>query len=240
MAHVYRFFGTKQSSNNWQLEEDEARHALKVLRLSDGDIVEVVDGLGAVVSGRIRIESKSKVFVTTTEELFTPKDLFTRYMLMGALKPGDVDDLIAPLTELGVDKLIIFRQVDTAQFRLSESAAERWQRLARAAAKQSKRAYTLEIVCSPDVSAAMDLVKDVTHRWILEPKAEVDLLSIVPNVSSGSGLAVLIGGEKGLSEAETLQATRQGFQPVRLGPWILRARTAAQAAAVFLGMMPRP
>lgn len=240
MAHIYRFFGTKQSSNNWQLEEEEAHHALKVLRLSDGDHVEVMDGLGAVASGRLRIESKSKVFVTSTEEFSSPKDLFTRYILMGALKPGDVDDVIAPLTELGVDKLIIFRQADTAQFRVSDSAIERWQRLARSAAKQSKRAYVLEINCTQDMPFALGLVNEVTHRWILEPTADVDLLSAVATVRSGSGIAVLIGGEKGLSEAETLQATRQGFKPVRLGRWILRAQTAAQAAAVFLGMMPRP
>jgi acetyl-CoA acetyltransferase len=42
-----------------------------------------------------------------------------------------------------------------------------------------------------------------------------------------------------VTSAERAQALKAGFEGVRLGPWVLRARTAAQAAAVFLGMMRR-
>ncbi len=239
MAHVYRFFGQKDSSGVWRLEDDEAHHAIKVLRLSGGEVVELVDGKGTVVTGRLVLESKSKAVLTEASELFTQKDPFCRCIVLGALKPGDVDDLIAPLVELGADKIIIFHQSDTAQYRTSDSALDRWQRLARSAVKQSKRPWGVEMTSAGSLTAALDLTKDVSHHWILLPGAKDDLISLLPSASSGRGVSMLIGGEKGFTLAEQDQALASGYKPVRLGPHVLRARTAAQAAAVFLGMMPR-
>jgi 16S rRNA (uracil1498-N3)-methyltransferase len=239
MAHQYRFFGEKDASGAWRLEDDEAHHAIKVLRLSGGEVIELVDGKGTVATGRLVLESKSKAALSDVSEVFTPKDTFCRCILLGALKPGDVDDLIAPVVELGADKLIIFHQADTAQYRTSDSALERWQRLVRSAVKQSKRPWSVEIAPASSLAAALDLAKDLSHHWILSPEAKDDFLNVLPVVTSGRGVSVLIGGEKGFTKSEQDQALAAGYKPVRLGPYVLRARTAAQAAAVFLGMMPR-
>lgn len=239
MAHQYRFFGEKDASGVWKLEDDEAHHAIKVLRLSDGEMVELVDGKGTVVTGRLVLESKSKAALAEASEVFTPKDSFCRCIVLGALKPGDVDDLIAPVVELGADKLIIFHQTDTAQYRTSDSALDRWQRLIRSAVKQSKRPWSVDIASASSLTAALDLTKDLSHRWILVPGAKDDLISLLPSASSGVGVSILVGGEKGFTQVEQDQALASGYKPVRLGPYVLRARTAAQAAAAFLGMMPR-
>jgi len=241
MAHIYRFFGQKVSEGHWSLDEDEARHAIKVLRLADQTQVEVMDGRGRVASGRLVTESKSRATVHEVSETYTEKDPFNRCVILGALKPGDLDDLIAPLTELGVDKLIIFLQSDTAQFRLSDSAVERWRRLVRSAVKQSKRSWELELECAGDLASALKLAQKIPSRWMLTPDAASDVLTEISSTKSLSlGVAVLIGGEKGLSKAEESLASGQGYRPVKLGPFVLRARTAAHAAAVFLGMLPRP
>lgn len=241
MAHIYRFFGQKTSEGVWALDDEEARHAVKVLRLTDQSQIEVMDGRGRVASGRLVIESKSKATVSDARETFTEKDTFNRSILLGALKPGDVDDLIAPLTELGVDELIVFHQSDTAQFRLSDGAMERWRRLVRSAVKQSKRPWELELKSAVDLSSAIKTAQGGPIRWMLTPDADTDVFQAVSQVSAGSpGITVLIGGERGLSKVEESLALERGYKPVRLGPWVLRARTAAQAAAVFLGMLPRP
>lgn len=241
MAHIYRFFGQKTSEGLWTLDDEEARHAVKVLRLTDQSQVEVMDGRGRVASGRLVIESKSKVTVLDVRETYTKKDTFNRSILLGALKPGDVDDLIAPLTELGVDELIVFHQSDTAQFRLSDGAMERWKRLVRSAVKQSKRPWELDLKSAVDLSSAIKTAQGGPIRWMLTPDADADVFQEVSQVTAGSpGITVLIGGERGLSKVEESLALEQGYKPVRLGPWVLRARTAAQAAAVFLGMLPRP
>ena len=240
MAHIYRFFGQKLSDGTWGLDEEDARHAIKVLRLPPQAHVEVMDGRGRVAAGRLVIESKSKATVHDVTESYTEQDGFNRCVLIGALKPGDLDDLIAPLTELGLDRLIVFHQSDTAQFRLSDSAVERWRRLVRSAVKQSKRAWELELECVRDLSSALALTQSIPYRWMLTPDAPSDVLSEISGVALNShGIAVLIGGERGLTQAEESLALGQGYHPVKLGPWVLRARTAAQAAAVFLGMMPR-
>jgi 16S rRNA (uracil1498-N3)-methyltransferase len=237
MTHIYRFFGEKVNDGSWRLADEEVTHALKVLRLNDGDSVEVMDGCGLTGQGTLKIESKSKALAVDVTETWTPQDNFCRWILLGALKPGDVDDLIAPLVELGADKIIIYRQADTPHFRISDGASERWQRLVRAALKQSKRPWTVEVQAVGDLDAALALAAPCTYKWMLDHEAKVDLLAKSWAKPEGQGVAALIGGEKGLSAAERAQALKAGFEGVRLGPWVLRARTAAQAAAAFLGMM---
>ena len=237
MSHIYRFFGEKLNDGIWRFADEEVTHALKVLRLKDGDLVEVMDGRGLTGHGTLKIESKSKAFAVNVTETSTPQDSFRRWILLGALKPGDVDDLIAPLVELGADKIIIYRQAETPHFRIADGASDRWQRLVRAALKQSKRPWSVDLEAVDDLGAALDLVAPCTYKWMLDHEAKVDLLAKTLAKVEGQGVAALIGGEKGLTAAERAQALKAGFEGVRLGPWVLRARTAAQAAAVFLGMM---
>ncbi len=240
MAHLYRFFGEQTSSGQWRLNEDEVVHALKVLRLVDGAQIEVMDGQGNVGQGPMTVESKSKASMIQVTGKFTAKDPVSRCVMLGALKPGDVDDLVSPLIELGADRIIVFRQEDTPHFRLNEGAAERWQRLMRSAIKQSKRAWFVPIEAVESLPEALLLVAAYSHKWMLTPDATQDLQTISSKVTDLVGAVTLIGGEKGLTPKEEKAARDSGFLDVRLGPWILRARTAAPAAAVFLGMLPRP
>jgi 16S rRNA (uracil1498-N3)-methyltransferase len=239
MAHTYRFFAERVSAGQWRFEDEEATHALKVLRLDAGTVIEVMDGRGMVGVGTLSVESKSKVFAVDVVETMTAQDPVLRCVILGALKPGDLDDLIAPLVELGCDRVIAFRQDDTPRFRVADGARERWQRLVRAAVKQSKRPVLASIDVVDSLEEALALVEKASHKWILLPGAARDLLTVTQELDGVTGMAALIGGEKGFSAREESTAKSAGFLPVRLGPWVLRARTAIPAAAVFLGMLPR-
>lgn len=241
MGHVYRFFGEKISEGHWKLDDDEVTHALKVLRLEDGEMIEVMNGKGLTASGKLHVQSKSKASAIDVTEKYLPQDSFARSILIGALKPGDIDDLIAPLVELGVDQIIVFRQDDTPHFRVNASSHERWQRLVRSAIKQSKRPWLVTVEAFESLDAALVKTNGFTQKWLLSPDGSRDFIDTTKDLRhlGGGGIAALIGGEKGLSEREESLALHAGFDRVRLGPWILRARTAAPAAAVFLGMLPR-
>jgi 16S rRNA (uracil1498-N3)-methyltransferase len=239
-AHVFRFFGHKNmATGNWSLDDDDVVHALKVLRLSDDALIEVMDGAGHMCAARLKIQSKSKASAAVIAESFTPKDLISRTIILGALKPGDVDELIAPLVELGIDRIIVFRQEDTPHFRLSDNASDRWERLVKTAMKQSKRPWMVVVEAADTLNAALERVADHSHKWILSPEAPADILTVATSVTSSSGVVALLGGERGLSSREEDIALAAGFAPVKIGPWVLRAKTAASAAAVFLGMLPR-
>jgi 16S rRNA (uracil1498-N3)-methyltransferase len=239
MAHLYRFFGERSPEGNWRLSDDEVVHALKVLRLADGAKIEVLDGAGSVGVGELEVESKSKAWAVRVTETFTAKDPVARCVMIGALKPGDADDLIAPLVELGADRIVVFRQEDTPHFRLTEAATDRWQRLIRSAMKQSKRPWLVSVEAVESLTEALGLVSSYSHKWMLTPDAVHDLQAVSSGLTEVRGAVALIGGEKGLAPKEEAAARAAGFVDVRLGPWILRARTAAPAAAVFLGMLPR-
>jgi 16S rRNA (uracil1498-N3)-methyltransferase len=239
LGHIYRFYATRVALGVWRLDEDEVVHALKVLRLADGQTVEVMDGKGVTGVGRFQIESKSKAIVLDVSEVVHPQDSRTRALMIAALKPGDVDDLVAPLVELGVDRIIVYRQDETSKHRLSDGATERWARLARAAMKQSKRPWEVKMSCYGSLADALEEVTAFDVRWMLSAEAPCDFLTEVARLSSAGGSVVaLVGGEKGFSQREESLALAKGFVPIRLGPWILRAKTAGIASANLLGMMP--
>jgi 16S rRNA (uracil1498-N3)-methyltransferase len=239
VAHRYRFFGSPQDGARWSLDDEEVTHALKVLRLESGAEIEVMNGKGEVCVARLVVTSKSKAHAEVVSTESFPEDTVERAILLGALKPGDIDELIAPLVEMGVDRLIVFRQDDTPQFRVSDQAGERWQRLVRAAVKQSKRPWTAVVEVAEGLEEAVAMTRPGAQKWYLDPDAETDLITLTTELREPVSFVALVGGEKGLSRRESELAHKNGFIPVRLGPWVLRAKTAAVGAAVFLGMLPR-
>jgi 16S rRNA (uracil1498-N3)-methyltransferase len=113
-------------------------------------------------------------------------------------------------------------------------------RLVKSAVKQSKRPWMVQVEAVESVEVALEMTREIEQKWYLDPESAVDFVDESKHVSKSRTVAAIIGGEKGLTSKESKLVKESGYKPVRLGPWILRARTAVIGAAVFLGMMPRP
>ena len=110
------------------LEGTEARHAVTVKRLAPGEPVDIVDGAGTRMSGRVVAASPAALEVECTS-LAVEERPATRLVLVQALAKGDRDELaIETATELGIDAVIPWQ---------SERSIVRWKgdRAARAHAK---------------------------------------------------------------------------------------------------------
>ena len=233
MSHRFRFFGTAQTSG-WLIAGDEHTHLAKVLRLPVGSVIEVMDGTGIWCVGKIAEITASTARVEVQEN---KKDLPRAVKLivaLGALSHGEVDEVLSPLVELGVDEIIVFGQEDQGKSRLNEKAIERWQRMILSACKQCKRALV------PKLSTMKSCyeVAAAGHLWeskfvgVADASSRLNTMQI--RLVAGTTAGIVVGSEKGLSEEELNSLLEHGFLPVRLGSHVLRAKTAAIACTAVL------
>ncbi len=234
MAHSFRFFAESVSETHWQIAGDEAHHLHKVVRLGVGDRVEVMDGKGGVADGVIEDIASGFVNVRVTNKVQNPQPEVPMAIALGVLKYGDIDDLLPMLTEFGIDQVHIFGQVGVAKDRLSEKVQARWQKIIRQACKQAKRPWLPEIVVHSDVSSLLAATGGMS-RVVLDPDAD-ELVGGAMLRGEGGPVLLIVGGEKGFSAEEQAILGASNVLRGRIGSYVLRAVTAAYAAAVNLAM----
>lgn len=239
MSHVFRFHGQRSPVGSWQLFPDEWYHLLKVLRVSVGTRFEICDGFGWSAQAKLVGLGKHEGNFELEAEIFSPALPSERQITLGlaALKPQSVDDIIPPLVELGLDRLLVFPYAGMAKGRLGEKIFERWQRIVAAAAKQCKRPWWPELVWLESFEEFLSTSQSFPHRLLLDPEAPT-LLADFQAQTAGPVIAA-IGSEKGFSEEESRQLLSVQFRPTRIEGAILRAITAALATTAILRQNPQ-
>lgn len=233
MSHTFRFFGNKVAECFWSLEGFETDHARKVLKLKVGDTVEVMDGKGRVAIGAVREIVRDQILVAAGQETFEPKPTIRKALALGALKPGDLDDILPGLIEWGLDEIYVFQQRDTAKFRTSEKAQERWERIAMAAVKQCKRTWMPVVATLDSLDDMLQALTSFDGKFVLDAAGRKPLLASL-DAEKRLSIAAIVGGERGLDEVELSKCVSAGFTCVNIGPHILRATTAALGTAALL------
>jgi 16S rRNA (uracil1498-N3)-methyltransferase len=217
------------------LSPDQAHHLRHVLRLRVGDEVELFDGKGLNVSGRIE-RSGTEIHVGTLTILETPEQRRTSLLIAVALIKFDrFEWMLQKGTELGVDRFFPlesrFSAIHIPAAKL-ETRLDRWRRIILEASKQSGRITVPEIqapmpftnfLAAPESAAAA--------RFMLHEKAQEPLKTVLP---AGDTVLLCIGPEGGWHASETQAAEQAGFRLVSMGSRILRAETAALAAVSIL------
>jgi 16S rRNA (uracil1498-N3)-methyltransferase len=241
MRHLFRFIGQQLDPRTWELSDDESHHLSKVLRLSQGEIVEVTNGQGLWATGTVESVGKSTTTLrVTTNELGEakvhrdPRPKPEIILGVGALRHGTLDEILPGLVELGVDSLHLFHQPGSAKDRLTDKTVARWERLIAQAVKQCKRSW-LPVLNTHDSLAALLQSLDITKEssgFFLTPSGTRTLLEGLEQISPlpPSKIILVVGGEQGLSSSEEDQLAKAQFQGVRLGNHVLRAVTAAVSA----------
>ena len=218
-----------------RLSGEAANHIAKVLRLKAGDTVVAFDGSGqdfvAEITGIRRDEVSILVGAGRETSAESPADIT---LLQGVCRGPRMDTVIQKATELGVRHIVPVLAGRSVVRLDAEQAArkhEHWRRVAISACEQCGRSR-LPVVAAPRILA--DALTDA-DRWqvrvMLDPAGDGH---IGTTAQAGSAMALLIGPEGGLTEAELRLATDCGFKATRLGPRILRTETAPLAALAVL------
>lgn len=211
------------------LSSDEAHHLTHVLRLGPGVDVSVFDGAGREWAGRVASVGKRAVTIELGDPVTPAAEPPVRVTLgMALVKSDQMDAVIRDATALGVTAIAPLTSAHVtvpARAWKSEAARDRWQRVAVAAAKQSRRAVVPGIAAVASFEAAIAAAADIAVLMCVEPARAVAPSKGGQSRPPASAL-VLVGPEGGWSEGEVALAASRGAQMIALGPRTLRAELA--------------
>jgi len=212
------------------LPEPVARHAVRVLRLPPGAAVVLFDGRGGEYEARIERIEKDRVMAALGAWREVERESPLAVTLIQAVQAGEkMDFTIQKAVELGVSAIV---PVDSRRSvtRLSGERAGRrvahWQGVAASACEQCGRNQVPQVAPLEKLESWLARPAVGGLRLMLAPDAEHALADL----PLARQVQMLIGAEGGLDPQEVVAAQQVGFQPVRLGPRVLRTETAALAA----------
>jgi 16S rRNA (uracil1498-N3)-methyltransferase len=218
------------------MDGSDAHKIVSVLRMRDGDEIEVIDSAAQRFAAVLSIDGRS--VQATLRERKSGADVNALHVTVaqGVPKGQKMDFVVEKLTELGAERIIPLQSERTVVTDVSANKIERWRRLAKTAAQQCGRAG-IPRVDDPqhfaDLCASFSEYDVVLFPW--ELAGRVALRERLPELVSGAKRAlVLIGPEGGFSHAEADAAQRAGAQLVSLGSRILRTETAALVVLALL------
>jgi 16S rRNA (uracil1498-N3)-methyltransferase len=213
------------------LDVEESRHAIQVLRLRDGDPIEIVDGQGVFYAATITKADAKKCIFEVTEKKVTERRTCHVHIAIAPTKNIDRTEwFVEKAVEIGIEK-ITFIQCKHSERKVINR--ERIQKVAISAMKQSGQAWL------PSIEGIVDFDTVLTGKEKEKFIAHVDSnnsLHLKDAHTKNSEYIVLIGPEGDFSQHELEQAQHYGFKKVSLGVNRLRTETAALAACHILDL----
>ncbi len=206
------------------LEESEAHHLCHVLRMKDGAEIILIDGRGHEYLGKVQEIRRSLVKVLVTEFVRKePPPQREIIFLLPILKKEKTSFLVEKAVELGISKVVVLNTERTV-VRPGQDFRSKLERRALQALKQCRRLWALNIEGPLDLNLLK--VEADLKVFAYERETKQTLPKLLEGFS-GKSLAIISGPEGGLSGKEVEFLIKEGFKPVSLGPYIMRAETAA-------------
>ena len=219
-----------------RLLPDEARHALRVLRLEKGDEIAVVDGEGGWYRARIQTVDRNGLVATIEERKEEVGELPYRLTVaMGLLKQqGRFETFLEKAVELGVTRIVPTITERSLQIGIN---MPRCRRILVAGLKQSMRSRLPQLTEPRPFKSVIK--EDAAARFIAHETASSDqsFLSHVEALRAAASCHVLIGPEGGFTDEEVASARGAGWAEVSLGNARLRTETAGIAAAAIVQLI---
>lgn len=216
-----------------ELEAAAAHHLARVLRMQAGDALVLFNGEGGEYPATIAAIGKRSVTVATEQFVDTVLESPLQLHLGIAMSKGDrMDWIVQKATELGATHIVPLyseRVELKLQGERAEKKLEHWRGIAIAACEQCGR-NRLPVIADIQPLAAWLEQTAADKKFVLHHRSEATLDA----AAKPGSVALLIGPEGGLSETEIAAAQRRGFEPLRLGPRVLRTETAPLAAISVL------
>lgn len=229
--HPTALAGLKQC----ELSDDATNHVARVLRMTEGQALELFDGSNHIFPAIITQISKKSVAVNIEQGQLADRESTLHIHLGQVISRGErMEFTIQKSVELGVNVITPLWSercgVKLEGERLDKKI-QQWQKIAIAACEQCGRNRI------PEVRSMMKLQdwcaeNDGALKLNLHPRAQYSICTL-PKMPA-QGVRLLIGSEGGLSPQEIAQTEQQGFTEILLGPRVLRTETAALAAITAL------
>ncbi len=209
-----------------------------MLRAEPGQRYEITDGT-ALCLAEIEIAEPRQVVFRVVESMDAGASLPPIVMLAALIKFDRFEWMIEKVTELGVKAVIPVEAARSEEglFKAAAKRVERWRKIARESSQQSRRVRVPEIGSAVKLRDALALAVGLKIRLEENPGAP-PLLECAKAWDRAVELSVAIGPEGGWTDAERAEMDRLEWLPASLGSTVLRAETAAIAAAAVLNQAP--
>jgi 16S rRNA (uracil1498-N3)-methyltransferase len=218
-----------------ELPAEAAHHAVKVLRLAEGDPVILFDGRGGQWLASLAPAGKSVRAVLEAFDDAEREPPLAITLAQGLPAADKMDWIVQKGVELGVARFVPVA-ARRSVIRLSGERMERrvahWCGVAVAACEQSGRNRVPEVAPLVDLPQFLGAAGEGPGiGLLLSPTADVGLRELP---RPAGPVTLLVGPEGGFEENEMLAVAAAGFRPVRLGPRVLRTETAGLAAVAAM------
>ena len=252
---THRFFVPASWIHQDQVNiEGSVVHQIRdVLRMSNGDAVVVLDDSGWEYEVRLTAVEYDSVTGAIQSKVLSRTEPRTKIALYQSLLKGDKFEWVLQKgTELGIvefNPMVSDRCVVGSVDDVSKAKVERWQRIVLEAAEQSERARLPRVqppvlfaqACERARRADLALLfweeenKRTLHSMLATPSdTTISAHGKTETLRRPFSISIFVGPEGGFAGREADLARRYGIAPVSLGPRILRADTAALAAATAI------
>tara|TARA_R110002049_G_scaffold2750_2_gene21433 strand:- start:209681 stop:210382 length:702 start_codon:yes stop_codon:yes gene_type:complete len=214
-----------------QLDNGEAQHAARVMRVSIGDTIILFDGIGNEAEAKVSSVNRRQVCCQCGPATELDRESSISLSLGIALpKPDRAKEMVERLTELGVASVTPIIG-DRTQRPPSTSLIEKLRRSVIESCKQCGRNRLMVVHDPGSLAEFLSGGLFSSNRWIAHPSGAAP---VSPRKDLNESVVALIGPEGGWSEEEVAQAISHGFQSVSLGKRILRIETAAAVIAALV------
>lgn len=230
-----RFFFAPQAESATELPAEEATHVIKVLRLTVGDELMLMDGKGSFYRAEITLACNHHCAYRILEKL--PQEPQWRGRVHLAIAPTKMNErmewLAEKATEVGIDELSFLN----CQF--SERRSIKTERINKIVVSAVKQSHKPMMPVVNDMRSFDEFIHShqQTHRYIAHCYEEVPRVNLFDSLcllDEGEDVLVLVGPEGDFSIDEVQRAVSAGFVSVDLGKSRLRTETAGLSAVMMM------
>ena len=210
----------------YEFNNDDALHAIRVLRMKSGDLFNLSDGKGSW-SHVEAIEVHKKHMTVQVIKSGHQEPLDTHFTVIQAIPKGDrIKETIELCTEGGADRIVMWKA--SRSIGKSDDKIEKLHITAREASKQSRRFRIPEVIGVAATNAVVDQIAQADLAIVFHESATMKLSQIV--APGCKKVAIIIGPEGGLTDDEIDTFAAAGAKVALMGRPILRSAHAGLAA----------
>lgn len=215
-----QFYDPSFGPHKTYLSPDESRHIVRVLRMTEGQSLEVIDGKGNRYFGTIEIASNKKVVVTIKDhEIISPRSVHFHLAFAPTKSRDRTEWLIEKAVELGVEEITPLQGDHSERIKFN---SDRWEKIMVSAMKQSKRAYLPKLNALQRTADFWPQAKE-KNKYLAhcQEGVKIDLTQI-----DVDDTVIAIGPEGDFSASEIEHGLTAGWTALSLGDMRLRTETA--------------
>ncbi len=233
---MHLFYTPDIKETTYTLNEQESKHCIKVLRLNEGDKINLIDGIGNFYLAEITHPHQKKCKVKVVEKTENYSKL--HYNLTIAIAPTKNNDRLEwfceKATEIGIDKIIPFTSYNSERRNIKP---EKFEKTIISAIKQSYKAFKPEFT---ELTKYKLLIQQEFKgkKYIAHcNNAICSFMQLKDVYNKSEDAIILIGPEGDFTPEEVQMAIDNGFVEINLGDYRLRTETAGLVAVMTISLL---